>query len=434
VTLRAVLLGYLLALHLIIAVAGAQLLWSSHRPWLLALETGLVISLICAFLLLRAIRMPEELYTIGSEWMKEGDFSHKFRLAGTSDLQQLTRLYNQLLDRLRSERARLEEREILLHKVMDASPSGIITTDHDGAVDMVNPAAARLLELDPQSLIGHRLEAPVAPLQVQLSAVPEGESRLLGQRGRRRLRCSHSRFFDRGHPRSFYVIEDLTHELWESERVAYNSLIRTLSHEVNNTIGATSSILRSALAFGDQLRAQDQDDFSSALEVAIERAGNLNLFMQRYAEVVRVPAPVRQPTDLVKLLQRITRLMEPECRQHRVDLELRIDGKPAPVAVDTAQIEQVLVNVVRNSLEAIGEQGTITIHLDSDPGTKVVVEDDGCGLSPEAQAKLLTPFFSSKPQGQGVGLTLVREILTQHGIDFALESQPGGPTRFTIWL
>jgi nitrogen fixation/metabolism regulation signal transduction histidine kinase len=434
VTLRSALLGYLLALHLIIAVAGAMLLWSAHRPWLLALEIGLVISLVSAYLLLRAIRMPEELYTIGSEWMKEGDFSHKFRPAGTSDLQQLTQLYNQLLDRLRSERARLEEREILLHKVMEASPSGILTTDHDGAVDMVNPAAARLLELDPTELVGHRLAAPVEPLQVHLASVPEGESRLLGQRGRRRLRCSHSRFFDRGFPRSFYLIEDLTHELWESERVAYNTLIRTLSHEVNNTIGATSSILRSALAFGDQLDAEDRDDFSSALEVAIERAGNLNLFMQRYAEVVRVPAPVRQPTDLVKLLQRIVRLMEPECRQHQVQLELRVAHAPGPVAVDTVQIEQVLVNAVRNSLEAIGDQGTITVHLDDEPGPTVVVEDDGCGLSPEAQANLFTPFFSSKPQGQGVGLTLVREILTQHGIDFALESQPGGPTRFTIWF
>jgi signal transduction histidine kinase len=433
VTLRSVLLCYLLALHLIIAVTGALLLWSSYRPWILALETGLVISLVSVYLLLRAMRMPEELYTIGSEWMKEGDFSHKFRPAGTSDLQQLTELYNQLLDRLRSERGRLEEREILLHKVMEASPSGIVTTDHDGVVDLVNPAAAKLLELDQAELVGRRLEAPVEPLQLQLAAVPEGESRLLGQRGRR-LRCSHSRFFDRGFPRSFYVIEDLTHELWESERVAYNTLIRTLSHEVNNTIGATSSILRSALAFGDQLRAQDRDDYSSALEVAIERAGNLNLFMQRYAEVVRVPAPVRQPTDLVMLLQRLTRLMEPECRQHQVRLELQVVHAPGPVAVDTAQIEQVLVNVVRNSLEAIGEQGTITIHADNRPGPKAIVEDDGCGLSPEAQANLFTPFFSSKPQGQGVGLTLVREILTQHGIDFALESQPGGPTRFTIWF
>jgi nitrogen fixation/metabolism regulation signal transduction histidine kinase len=434
VTLRSVLLCYLLALHLIIALAGALLLWSSHRPWILALETGLVISLISVYLLLRAIRMPEELYTIGSEWMKEGDFSHTFRPAGTSDLQQLTRLYNQLLDRLRRERARLEEREVLLHKVMDASPSGIITSDYDGHVDLVNPAAARLLALSPASLLGHRLEEADELLLAQVAAVAEGESRLLGQRGRRRLRCTHSHFFDRSFRRSFYVIEDLTHELWESERVAYNTLIRTLSHEVNNTIGATSSILRSALAYGDQLDPRDRDDFSSALEVAIERAGNLNLFMQRYAEVVRVPPPVRQATDLVALLQRITRLMEPECRQHDVRLELKAAAQPQPVSADTAQIEQVLVNVVRNSLEAIAEQGAITIRLDGETEPIIRVEDDGCGLSPEVQANLFTPFFSSKPHGQGVGLTLVREILTQHGLDFALESQPGGPTRFTIWF
>jgi nitrogen fixation/metabolism regulation signal transduction histidine kinase len=435
VTLRRALLSYLLALHLIIAGCGALLLWPEHRPWLLVLEAGLAFSLAGAFLLLRALRMPEELYTIGMEWMKEGDFSHSFRPAGTSDLQQLTTLYNQLLERLRSEQTRLEEREVFLHKVLDASPSGIITTDHDGAVDLVSPAAAQLLGVTPDELLGHHPQELEGSLLQQLAAVPQGSSLLLWQGGLRRLRCSHSRFFDRGHPRSFFVIEDLTHELWQSEKIAYNTLIRTLSHEVNNTIGATGSILRSALTYGDQLRAEDRDDFANALHIAIERTANLNSFMQRYAEVVRVPPPLRQPADVGQLLQRLISLMEPECRRHQVTLALalEVEAEAGTVAIDTIQIEQVLVNVIRNALEAIGSQGQIRIRLHGQPPV-ISIEDSGPGLCQEARDNLFTPFYSSKPQGQGVGLTLVREILTQHGFDFALESPPDGPTTFTIQM
>ena len=105
------------------------------------------------------------------------------------------------------------------------------------------------------------------------------------------------------------------------------------------------------------------------------------------------------------------------------------------MALDRAQMEQALVNVCKNALEAIGQDGTITVRLGRKDGRPfLVVEDTGPGLSPEARANLFTPFFSTKDNGQGIGLTLVQEVLSQHRFDFALESRPGGPTQFTIFL
>jgi nitrogen fixation/metabolism regulation signal transduction histidine kinase len=377
--------------------------------------------------------MPQEMVRTGTEWLKEGDLAHSFRPTGLADLDGLVELYNHMVASLRDERLRQEEQDVFLHKVMSASPSGIITADHDGRICLANPVAERLLGIPLTELRGRRLSELSSALAKHLAALPTGSSRLFGQRGRRRLRCTHSQFYDRGFPRGFYIIEDLTHELWTSEKVAYDSLIRTLSHEVNNTVGATSSILHSALAYRDQLRSDDQEDFSSALHVAIERMKHLNAFMHRYAEVARVPAPTRRKVDVVEMLERIIRLMEPECDRRTVATTLVVEDSVGPLSMDIVQMEQVFVNVLRNALEAIECDGAINVRVGKQSGRAMVsIEDSGPGLSRDAQANLFTPFFSTKPQGQGVGLTLVREILALHGFDFSLESPPGGPTSFTI--
>ncbi len=429
--LRAV-AAYGVGLHLLAAIPLAILLWDGQREWILALEAALVLSLLLGCFLLGKLKMPHELVEIGTRWMKEGDFQHSFHPSGTRDLKELIRLYNDLVARLRGERLRQQEQEVFLEKLLAASPSGIITADHDGRIAMINPAARQLLRLDEQQARS-LLRASDNALLRQLAGVPVGESRVLGERWPKRLKCSHSRFFDRGHPRSFFLIEDLTHELWVNEKLAYNALVRTMSHEVNNTLGATSSILHSALEYGEQLSSEDHQDFDNALRVAIERTDHLAAFMHRYAEVVRVPAPVLQEVELPRVLTRIARLMEPECQRRQVRLEIDFDEGVPAVAMDMVQMEQVFVNVIRNALEAIEREGWIRIRIAAgNRAPWVEIADSGPGLSPEVEANLLTPFFSTKAQGQGVGLTLTREILSLHGFGFSLESPPDSGARFRI--
>ncbi len=432
-TLRRALGTYLIVFHVLAGAVAGYLLWRHHRPWLLLLEAALLASLVIGFVLVRALRLPQEIVSTGAEWIGEGDFAHGFRSTGLADLDSLMKLYNQMVSRLREERIKQEEQDVFLHKVLMASPSGILTTDHDGRVCLVNPAAEELLEISQEDARGRRMaELSSAPAR-GLASIKVGASRMIGQRGRRRVKCTHSQFFDRGSPRDFYIMEDLTHELWATEKAAYDSLIRTLSHEVNNTVGAAGSILHSALSYGEQLDDEDRTDFSAALQVAIERMNHLNSFMHRYAEVARVPQPTKRDVDVVAMLRRTVRLMEPECRERTVEMNLVLEATAGRIPMDEAQMEQVFVNVLRNALEAIECQGVVNIRVSRRAGrTMVAVEDSGPGLSPETQANLFTPFFSTKPHGQGVGLTLVREILTLHGFDFALESPPDGPTRFLI--
>ncbi|MCD4748685.1 MAG: PAS domain-containing protein [Thermoanaerobaculales bacterium] len=430
-TLRRTLQGYLVGLHLVIAVVLAGLMWAEHRPWILVLELGVLMSGLIGWWLIRGLAMPDELARIGAEWMREGDFSHTIRPAGTADLQELVGLFNELFHRLRDERIRLREQNLLLDKVIMASPSGMLTTDHDGRIQLVNPTASRMLELSAEDLSGFTV-TEILPATEELAV---GESRIIVGAGGRRLRWSRAQFFDRGFPREFFLIEDLTHELWATEKRAYHALIRTLSHEVNNTLGATGSILRSVLAYGHQLEAGDRQDFTSALTVAVERGENLVAFMKRYAEVVRVPQPVKRATNLVDMLRHLIQLFGPECEGREITLKFEAPAEDFQIALDVVQMERVLVNVLRNAVEAVDHNGWIRVDLKIETeGARLRVIDSGPGLSAEACRHLFTPFFSTKAEGQGVGLTLVREILTQHGLEFDLESPPDGPTCFWINL
>jgi two-component system nitrogen regulation sensor histidine kinase NtrY len=176
--------------------------------------------------------------------------------------------------------------------------------------------------------------------------------------------------------------------------------------------------------------------------------GQLNVFMRSFADVVRLPPPVRQPVDLVELLRRIDGLVRADREARRISWHWAIDEDPAVVPMDPVQVEQALLNIVKNAIEAIDDaaprgaagagagtelRGTVTVRLKR-IGTRLrlEVEDTGPGIPPDVREGLFTPFFTTKPGGQGIGLTVVQEILSNHGFAFSLESASGRPTTFTI--
>ncbi|MCJ7503320.1 MAG: ATP-binding protein, partial [Acidobacteriia bacterium] len=185
----------------------------------------------------------------------------------------------------------------------------------------------------------------------------------------------------------------------------------------------------------EQLREADRPDFETALTVARSRLNHLDSFTRSFVDVIRLPQPELRACDLRELLEDIAFLMKPECERRRIRWAWEVREALEPVAMDKNQMEQVFVNVLKNAVEAIGENGTITIRLGKKAGRGyVTVEDTGCGISAEVRANLFTPFFSTKKNGQGLGLTVVQEILTRHHFDFSLEALPGQPTQFSIYF
>ena len=208
-----------------------------------------------------------------------------------------------------------------------------------------------------------------------------------------------------------------------------------MSHEVNNSVGSANSLLHSCLHYREQLAEEDRQDFETALGVVISRTDQLNRFMKSFADVVRLATPDLQPLDVVQLITDITILMREEFARRNINLVWDRQTTLERIPLDKAQMEQVFVNILKNAIEAIGDTGCITIRTGVFAGRKfMTIEDTGCGITPEVQAHLFTPFFSTKEHGQGIGLTMVQEILDNHEFDFSLDSEPDKSTKFTIWF
>jgi signal transduction histidine kinase len=310
---------------------------------------------------------------------------------------------------------------------------------------MLNAAARRLLGLDRGRLRAVEelgggssaehvtLDELPGALAAELGTIVPGESRLVPFEGRRRLKCYRGQFFDRGFPRGFFLVEEVTEELRTSEKAAYEQLVRMISHEVGNSVGAVASLLESCLPFGEQIAAADRDDYRQALTVAGARMRSLNAFVNGFAEVVRLPQPDRRPTDLAALVDDVRVLLAPELERRRVTCEWSHREVLPPIALDRHQIEQVLVNVLRNALESIGERGSIALSLTREDGRPTLrVADSGAGIARDAEARLFVPFFSTKRDGRGLGLVLIREVVGQHGFGCGLANRPEGGAEFVL--
>lgn len=408
--LRAKIIAYVVTLHAVLAAAAVGVLL--ERPLLLfAVEAVFVLSVAISVRLIRGLFVPLDLIETGGELIAERDFTSRFVPIGQPEMDTLIEVYNRMIDRLRDERLAAEEQQQLLQKLVDASPAGIVICDFEGRVQQLNPAARRILGPDGT-----------------LPEIAPGESRLVQQHGARRVRVTRGEFRDRGFAKSFYLLEEMTEELRLSEKGAYEKLIRMMSHEVNNSVGAVRSLLESSLRYAPQVGEADRDDFTNALQIASARIDALNRFMAAFADVVRIPPPVKGPASVAELVERVAALLRPELTDRSIRLQLSLADRGS-YDVDASQLEQVVLNVFRNAIEAVQRDGEIRVSLDDGVLT---ITDSGPGITPSARDALFTPFFTTKRDGRGLGLTIVQEILANHGLAFELRNARAGGGEFEI--
>ena len=407
--LRAKIRLYLVALHAVLAAAATFILM--ERPMLLfAVELVFVVSVAIGVKLIGALFVPIELIETGAELIQERDFTSRFVSVGQPEMDVLIDVYNRMIDRLREERLSAEEQGHLLQRIVEASPAAIVICDFEGKVVQRNPAAIRLLGSEP------------------LPRLEPGQSRLVVSHGPRRLKVSRAEFRDRGFVKSFYVMEEMTEELRLTEKAAYEKLIRMMSHEVNNSVGAVRSLLESSLRYAPQVSETDREDFTNALTIASARIDALNRFMAAFADVVRIPPPHRTATRIDELLQRVAGVLRPELADRHIDLTLALDDAKT-YDVDTSQIEQVVLNIFRNSIDAVNRDGSIRASV---AGGVLTIADSGPGIAESIRSELFTPFFTTKRDGRGLGLTIVQEILANHGLTYSLTNAEGGGAEFRI--
>ena len=374
----------------------------------------------------RKVMRPIKSISSGMELLMEQDLTTRLTTVGQKETDRIVRVFNRLLDKLKDEHLRLCEQNNFLDLLIDASPMGVIILGLNDKVDSCNNAALKFLGINAIGEIkGKRIDEIETPLTREISNMDDESTRTFRMGGSAIYRCSHLSFLDRGFHHPFILIESLTEEVLEAEKKAYGKVIRMMAHEVNNNVAGITSLLEGIEGLPDEL-----------VQVCSDRCFAMSRFITRFADVVKIPEPMLTKTPINDIIGNCHIFLETLCTKHGAKLRLKLCEENTEINADCILLEQALVNIVKNSAESIGMrknkevQGWVEISTEAD-GT-LLVTDNGIGISSEAKEHLFTPFYSSKPNGQGIGMMIVREILTKHHSTFSLSTDADGLTRFYI--
>jgi nitrogen fixation/metabolism regulation signal transduction histidine kinase len=421
----------LTALLLIIpAIISYHVFYSSSYYIFLATEMLIIITAIYLFIFYRRIIKPLQIIGDGMELLKEQDFSSRLRRVGQAEADRIVDVFNKMMDQLKNERLRLREQNHFLDLLINASPMGVVILNLDEYIQSVNPATCKIFGLKPtENITGKKLTETGSLLAKEIASIKKYDSEIIRLGDASIYKCTHSSFIDRGFQHSFYLIESLTEEVFKAEKKAYEKVIRMIAHEVNNTTaGITSTLNTLQDTFKD---IQNNGDIQEALRIAIERCYSMSRFITDFADVVRIPEPQPQKHDLNRLVSSCKLFMENVCRSRNIQIVMELSGSSPIVEVDSLLLEQVLVNIIKNSAESIGKDGKIFIRTANNPAC-LEIADTGKGIDKDTETKLFSPFFSTKPNGQGLGLMFIREVLLKHGYAFSLFTGADGLTYFQI--
>ena len=423
--------GFFGILVFLLLVLGGGLLFLSSRLNMIYfyIGEGLVLFILCYLpFFYRKIVKPLNSIGSGMELLREQDFSSRLSPVGQYEADRIVNVFNRMMEQLKNERLRLREQNNFLDLLIKASPMGVILTTLDEDLSELNPMAQKMLGVRQEDVLGKKMNEIDSPLAAELANVPKGETATVRLNDSNIYRCTHSSFIDRGFQHPFFLIESLTDEVMKAEKKAYEKVIRMIAHEVNNTTaGITSTLDTVEQALSTE---EGMDDICDVMRVCTERCFSMSRFITRFADVVKIPEPTLTPVDLNDLAFTCKRFMEGMCADRNIKLRLEIDETLKEVKMDASLFEQVLVNIIKNAAESIEKDGEIIVRTLSPAIVEVV--DNGKGISKEVEAKLFSPFFSTKPNGRGIGLIFIREVLMRHGCTFSLRTYADGLTRFRI--
>ena len=422
---------YLLAFLLIVVWIILLFIATQENGWRFYLIEGIItFSLVYLVYFYKKVIKPLNSIAGGMDLLQAQDFSSRLAPVGQREADRIVSIFNRMMNQLKEERLRLREQNHFLDLLISVSPMGVIILTLDERISMANKAALEFLDAGTEEeVLNKTMDELTGSLAEELDRMPKDTTATIRLSDSRIYRCSRLSFVDRGFAHPFYLIESLTSEVMKAEKKAYEKVIRMIAHEVNNSVAGITSTLDTV---DDALQAmEDTEDLRDVMKVCIERSYSMSRFITNFADVVKIPEPQTEEVCLNDRVIACKRFMENVCQSRNINLHLELCEENPVVSIDTSLFEQVIINIIKNSAESIGENGEIIIRTSASP-LMLEIGDTGQGISKEVEAKLFSPFFSTKPNGQGIGLIFIREVLMKHDCTFSLRTYPDGITRFRI--
>ncbi len=353
------------------------------------------------------------------EALREGDYSLRGRRARRGDvLGEVIWEINELSNTLRTQRHEAREASALLQKVIGELDAAVFTFDGEHKLRLVNRAGEKLLARHSRALLG------LSATQLKLDDLLEQEGRVIAQRsfpnGSGRWDIWRGRFREGGLPHYLLVISDLSHALREEERKAWQRLIRVIGHELNNSLAPIRSMAETLRATinRDVLPDDWREDLQTGLGIIADRSDALNRFMSAYAMLAKLPAPRMKQVNIAELIGKTAAMDKRQV--------VRLQGNEMAVSADPDQIEQLLINLLKNAMDAqAGLDGEIEVAWrERGSNLELDIIDNGPGIA--NTDNLFVPFFTTKPGGTGIGLVLSRQIAEAHGGSLVLFNRGEG--------
>ncbi len=376
--------------------------------------------------------------------IRHDDFSQTFAVdAASGSFKELGSAFEEILKRLRAARTAKEEQASYLDTLVQHVPVAVLALDETGKVDLFNHAARRLFGAGPPARLQDFGRFGSSFVERVLALAPGRPEliKVVRDNGVLQLNVLATELKIGGRSFKIVSLQDIRGELEARELEAWQNLIRVLTHEIMNSATPISSLAATAAELLADARERPDHaaaigDAQDAVETIAKRSAGLVHFIESYRRLTRLPKPVLRAVPGKELFDRVAQLMRPECEHRKIVLALSITPPHLQINADPDLLEQVMINLVRNAIDAVAEvaQPHIRMIAELDPVGRAViaVEDNGHGMDAHVRDNIFVPFFTTKRNGTGVGLSLVRQIMRSHRGDIGVRSAPGEGTAIRL--